>query len=334
MSKLVAHEIESNFDRVWNPDPEITTHNGKPIDPAREFFVPPPPEIGRVITANSTLVRGQDAVPLGWGIAVVIWPSLLIYAGFILGFGLMTGFFMFAHTLKIASVLASFIAIPIFLWRLFDGSRFRHYCTYVGEEGLASFSRKRRRSSPVQVSAVSFRDVCQLRVAKTAIYVNGGYAGTRYAYKWQTDANELRFEITGVVNTTKTWTACTEGEEDNLYWFGERAESVWTNRLLQPALIEFAANGVAHFPIGETGRISILPGRLELNLEGARHVLSTKDVQEVSIQDGSVQIQCQPSSDGSDRGTIQFPFAELSNGRLFVVLLEALLDLPLQNASR
>src|SRR5436305_1458122 len=44
---------------AWTPGPDVLNHAGDPIAADADFFAPPPDEIGTVITAHSTLRRGQ-----------------------------------------------------------------------------------------------------------------------------------------------------------------------------------------------------------------------------------------------------------------------------------
>jgi hypothetical protein len=47
---------------AWTPPPQLTSHSGQPLDD-RVFFQAPPPEIGRVVSAWSTLGIGETPAP-------------------------------------------------------------------------------------------------------------------------------------------------------------------------------------------------------------------------------------------------------------------------------
>jgi hypothetical protein len=43
---------------TWQPAPGLTSHAGLPIQTNAEFFMPPPPAIGELISAGTDLLNG------------------------------------------------------------------------------------------------------------------------------------------------------------------------------------------------------------------------------------------------------------------------------------
>src|SRR5688572_2875353 len=58
-------EVTRSAQTDWLPPDDVTAHNSEPVDRTRDFFHPPPAEIGKVLTAHSTLVRGKEPYSLG-----------------------------------------------------------------------------------------------------------------------------------------------------------------------------------------------------------------------------------------------------------------------------
>src|SRR5438552_16344715 len=65
----------------WRPAENVTNHAGQPLVGDREFFQPPPPEIGDVISAWSTLRAGSSAWPLWIKICLLLSLAALTYIG-------------------------------------------------------------------------------------------------------------------------------------------------------------------------------------------------------------------------------------------------------------
>lgn len=50
-----------NGEANWTPSENVVRHVGSPIIPDMEFFAPPPPEIGEILSADSSLSRSKQA---------------------------------------------------------------------------------------------------------------------------------------------------------------------------------------------------------------------------------------------------------------------------------
>src|SRR4051812_34486025 len=64
----------------WKPPAEVLSHNGDPLNQVSEFFQPAPTEIGKIITAGSSLVEGKDPFPMFARLLLII--GLPVAVGF------------------------------------------------------------------------------------------------------------------------------------------------------------------------------------------------------------------------------------------------------------
>ena len=170
-------EVVEDVETV-EPEEPLGNHGGEPIRPDADFFAEPPPEIGQLRSAHTTLLRRMKPMSFGLrftiacisalicgivGIVIVLliqvktpfwfvfWPVILGAAGYFLG------------------VLAT---------------HFAHTCTYVGSDGIARFvcggNRQRIKTSEIFL----FRDATDLRTSTTLHYTNGVYQNTAYSFTW------------------------------------------------------------------------------------------------------------------------------------------------------
>src|SRR3954468_24960403 len=117
-------------ERISNAVPD---HRGRPRRPGMIFFAPPPPSIGRLLSAESTLGTGRFVFPLNLRIALAATAGgIILYAGIIVS----------RVPIPDPRSLIWFLTIVFtalaarFAW---NKTGFEHTCTYVGEEGFAMF---------------------------------------------------------------------------------------------------------------------------------------------------------------------------------------------------
>ena len=117
---------------------EIADHSGKSIRMDRDFFAQPPPEIGQILSADSTLKLGKTGLPIA-----LVW---------LLRFGLILAILVFViyrqHVLFGSTsanpipFIATFFAgimliVGIPIWMIFKFTAYTHQCTYVGKNGIS-----------------------------------------------------------------------------------------------------------------------------------------------------------------------------------------------------
>jgi hypothetical protein len=126
------------------PAASWTDHGGQPVPDDANFFAPPPPALGTVLTAWTTLRK--DKKPLsGWVFALLLLAAVgFEAAGVVLGLTLVE-----QVPLRILCIMAG---LPVLgLVGIFALAGFWKYCTYVGDQGSpassctdAATSRRRR----------------------------------------------------------------------------------------------------------------------------------------------------------------------------------------------
>ena len=145
----------------WKPTPDATSFSGKPLPPDRDFFVSPPPEVGRVVAAWTDVRQGQTLWPLASKLALA--GACVLVAGVVI-----------AGTAKhtpsgtkpdAAHVIGVVAPLVVAAWALAFAVR-RRWVAYVSDTGAAVYSTRGTRHD-VTGQAVRFKDVADVQVVVT-----------------------------------------------------------------------------------------------------------------------------------------------------------------------
>src|SRR5262249_16045079 len=119
-------EVVPEGERGWKPGASVTGHGGRALTLDGDYFVAPPPEIGEVVSAYTSLRKPVQAQ----GLVVCLLAALALGAvGFVLGWLVMS---LLEPNDKTASpIVGGFLAVlgALIGWALM---RFKHACSYVG----------------------------------------------------------------------------------------------------------------------------------------------------------------------------------------------------------
>ena len=295
-------------DVAWEPPAGMLTHGDVPIGTELDFFAPPPPEIGEVLNAFSSLKRGQRPLPAAAKGAILFLPGAVTLAAL-------------SYTRAVDDLWQVVIFIALFAigWLL---TRFTHTCTYVGKAGVARFQCKKRRENITQQEIFLFRDAIELRTSQTRHYHNGVYTGTNYDFTWTDDQDRKVFRCHGTYRGEKKPPKPTDP-----FHFAESAEVAWSVHLLDRAQEQLDAAGAIVFRLGGTDWVAVGPGFLELNLKGERQRCESAEIGGFSINGGTFKVKRTDAKEGWFRstGVFQFPYGTMANARVFLLAIDRLL---------
>jgi hypothetical protein len=290
----------------WQPSPDVKSHSGSPPNADADFFMPPPPTIGALISADTTLkISTGNPMPefLRW--AIIIIASGLSFIVILFGF----------HNAFFALVGAGFNG-----WLAWFCTRFYHTCSYVGSKGLIKYELIQSRSAMPKENLLLFADAHSLYTRTTRNYKNGVYTGTSYTYTWKKNSGNQHV-ITGSYYSEKS------APQDGDNWhFANVAESVWSNHLLSTIDEELDRNGYVEFPIaGALQAVRIGQGFMEFvtKKDGSQRVMIA-DMRDISLGSGTFQFKHQDSRWWSGKGKYSFEYANIPNARVFLICLSKL----------
>ena len=159
---------------------EFLDHDGKvPSQPFDLFFLPPL-EIGKILSARSSLRVGKRPLS-GWarfGINLLI-PVAFFAAVYVIAQRAAEN----PNDRWTLEMLAGILAVLAFPFILLCNRAPKAICSYVGEEGVTILSARRPTDQP-SAQLLLIKDAAELHASQVRHYHNGIYAGTKYLYYW------------------------------------------------------------------------------------------------------------------------------------------------------
>jgi hypothetical protein len=293
----------------------IPDHNGEPRSRGKvyDFFVPAPKEVGGVMSAHSTMRKGEQPLSTSARIAWFIGFALLgglIGAGIASLFDGRSEFWLLFWPLGLG-ILGLVIA--------FYATQFKHFCTYVGREGIARFECSGSRDNLTRQEVFRFRDATEVRTVQTMHYTNGAYTHTSFKWSWNDVGGRTRYVISGT-HKSRNGTP----PRDSLFHYARAAEVAWTYYLLEQSYRQVRLSGTVLFNLAGGKWIRLGEGVVILGLGGEPIECRSEELAGTSIQQGVVCIRRHDAREGwfSSTGVYKFNFADLANAQLFFHMME------------
>ncbi len=294
----------------WIPTENVTRHAGSSHPPGMEFFADPPPEIGTIVSADSTLFNPESPSRTQirlrkcglWGL---VGAAVGAFVALIFEFSLVLGV-----------ILGVGIAVVLVLL----STQYFYQCSYVGEQGIALYTLKGNSSAQPQTRTFCFKDGKNLYTKQTRSYYNGVYTGTTYNYRW-TLLTGADFKLGGSYRSE-------EGTppEKSLWYFAKAAEGAWSVHLLQTMTAQLEQLGYVEFPItGSLRAVRVGAGFMEFEEKnGTRQRVDVADMKDIRLGSGVFQFKHKDSTWWSGKGKYSFAYGNIPNARLFLICLDRL----------
>ncbi len=205
---------------VWTPLSSVRDHSGGPVATGRDFFVPPPTEIGEVLSAYSSLPLGKSPNPARTRLRTTLAMMLVgVVLGGLTGIGSEGGA---ADKLGTMALGACVFAIPlgIITFLIMYLLRKDYRCDYVGKYGVAAFDLVKLRKGK-DGSVLRFADAAALNKTETPVKLRGVVqVATSYEYIWVDPTGKPLFTISGEYYSS-------EQPPDDKYHFAIATERAW-----------------------------------------------------------------------------------------------------------
>ncbi len=290
--------------------PRESLNHGRAANPKdADFFWPPPPEIGPVLSAQTSLDGGNQPKSLStallglapWiavGIGLGVWGSGIDGEGF---------FTLLLSSLPLVAV-----------WKLWlPWTRFSQSLTYIGTKGVAraSFWYDRGR---VRSEVFLFVRFAELFTARTRHFYNYAYTHTDYSFRW---SGKQAFSVSGSYRAEDSRPPAADG-----YHFGDAAEDAWTRHLLAHAEGVIKKEGSFRFNVSGSSVIWIAvgPGFIEVPVDGKAQRWKAADIARVALTGAEVKITRNDAKSGwfSSSGTVTLSQSGVANVQVFLALLK------------
>lgn len=298
----------------WTPPASATDHLGGPIRTNDLFFAPPPPQIGSVVSANSTMGVNSRPWPL-WLRRFVI----VLATGAGIGIGVWINLSNGQKGLEYQSLgLCALIGISGFAIA-YTFTNFQHICTYVGSQG---FSIIRCYGSREGVEKPELFLFIQASALKTELIQGHGLVDRallgpdrepHYAFSWTTAAGKVVHEYSGQLKHDSS-----KLPGDDLYYFYCSAEKAWTAWRLEQALKQINESGSFGFKLDDGGEIRVAAEYAEFLINGRRDRVPREAFQSLQMHGRQVVITIHLGSVGlpfSD-GQLVFEYDDIENAQL------------------
>ena len=319
-------------DAMWTPPSQVTEHTGEPLARNLDFFAAPPPEIGAIRTAHTSLKTGMRQRPGALRVTLALVAGAV---GFLLTLG-------FDYLTKILFVVSEMTRTPVIFWELlfvplwaylgWRKSGFKHFCTFAGEKGCAHFQCEQERANLTRNSYFLFKDASALSTSLTRRTKNGVYNGTTFYFHWYAPSSKNPiYSITGNhMADSKT------PPPGNFYNFARAVESAWY-RFATPAIdAEFAQKGSVKFYMGHNCWSVLGPGYIQfVDEHGKVSRCGAEEIGSARLFDGQLTIRRKDAKRSffdlfNSEGVFGFPYGAIHNARLFLYLFEKSLGVRVQ----
>ena len=297
----------------WLPGPQVKTHNGEPIANNMEFFDLPPPSIGEVLSADTTLQFGESPMSsiLRVGMATGLFTGLLAVGIYLRDDPVSR---RELHLVWIAGIAGAALAGVILLI-----TRFRHAVTYVGRNGVHRSILSGNRVSASGRKTLLFGDATVLYRSCIAHYHKGIYAGTEYDYKWLDKVGKILFRAKGQHYNRKG-----RPIKKNLFHFAEAAEQQWTRHLYPIALAQLKQTGSILFPQKWGRTITVTPNSIEEKGRRKTVHFPLTNVASIQMENGLLVVQSQDAKWYSGKGKWKLDTQFAGNVLLMIQVLQEL----------
>jgi hypothetical protein len=296
----------------WTPVPTVTQHHGKPVPPGMDFFIPPPPELGPIVSAYSTATIGKPlASPRNRRILIavagVVWCGFWIVDPFLFprdnawdtaGFLIVLGLF-----LSIAGAITMQASDTV---------------SYVGELGMARFTCIIRREKIKKREMFLFSNALDLYTQRVDRYAHMVYEGTTFSFMWTGANGRAVWVLKGIYNKNRQLSPT-----HDLYW-AQSAEYAWSNLMLKVMTTELEEQGSVAFRVNKRDLVCVGPGFMEFEFGGKKQRITVPEVGKLALSGGTFQIHHKDARWFSGQGKFSFAYGGMANARLFLLCLEKL----------
>lgn len=301
----------------WVPASDVTTHTGEPIPSDYHFFASPPLEIGKVIRAETDGRTGNTPFFSGKQILYALVAAIILGA---VAYRTTYDSNSTERSVKRGNLPVAIVFALIGAGVGLAAASKRRVCTFVGTEGVARYryysdSEKRQRGD-----VFLFSDADILRTQQTHNYYNGIYTGTTYAFRWTDTSGREFYKVKG------SYHGKNKGPRPgDPFYFAASTEQAWADYKRPLAKEAWRKEGFVRFPISGSDYIDLGPTYMDLCFRGKCDRCDLQDIGSFNIQQGQVTLRRRDAKSGflgfGSTGIYSFPYQNLANARLFLMLL-------------
>lgn len=209
--------IDSEFIQ-WNPPENLVDHLGQVLSPEMVFFTSPPPEIGEIMSASSSMSIGKKILQRNKGYKRKAFLVIATTAFLVFGLLAIADFV----GLSLIAVIAIIIIGPIIALKT---GYIVHSCSFVGSDGFSLIQWDRHKQACKPSETFLFESATSFNSSMINGYYGPIYHSSIYSLMWKD------------VNGKRVWSKSIHFRRrkelppfHSLYYFYQPAENAWKNR--------------------------------------------------------------------------------------------------------
>lgn len=289
-------------------------HSGQWLPRDADFFAAPPREIGRCLSAHTSLRLHHQPWPTwkfavfvvlgtavglllsiaaiyGFGISWWLWKSLVVVFGLLLG-------------LMVGGAIASF----------------SHWATFVGQLGVAKIECSDERTKLGAPQVFLFEDAASLWASIIHYSKLGVYGSTKWSFDWKDAAGKSIYRLSG---THYDGVEGPKASSDD-YWLGLSAARAWDRRLHARVIDAFSKGQPLRFPLAkDTHWIEVRQEGLTFSLGKEPETWLLDDIAAIEETENDLRFKHRNMKEGvfSSQGLHVFKPSEIGNQGTLTMLL-------------
>jgi hypothetical protein len=295
---------------------KLPDHSGQRRPFPKDFFAPPPPQIGNVISADSTLRTDKRPKSFIVRLLIGVIVTAAIVGGFMWATSMIDKRSDREAVMTLGYILAA-LAFAVHMWV----SRYKQTCTYVGDAGVVRYTLKGSRSNTPHVDLLVFNDAAEVHASQTRQFVNGVYTGTSYNYNWTDAAGRRMLRLKGTYRGNNK-----PPKQGDPFHFASAAENAWSEHFLQRAEQQLKTEGAIAFRVDKSRVVRVGPGFLEFHFGGdGPQRFTAEDIDKVTLGGGHFSFKHKDAKWYSRQGKYSFSYGAMGNGKVFLFALDRLM---------
>ena len=316
MTTAESNPLASDDDAasVWTPDATVFAPDGTPVAADRNFFAPPPPEVGTVVFAHTTLPQGKRPMAVGLRLVNLLCAGAVVYFGLSYLLGILPHPPQPESIVVMSAALAAVTVLTVWYF-----TRFSHRVMYVGTDGLAEYIAKGSTRNAKLNRSLGFADAAALRTAQTRHYTNGAYTGTSYTYAWTDAAGRKVAKLGG-----RYYSAKGRPKLKSPFWLADCGERLWTPHLMPRLAEAFERDGRVDFEVNRGRFVRLGPGWMEFHFKGEPQRITPDQVKSINLNSGHFAVRTNDAKMFSSVGKFDFDYAKMANAQAFLLCLDKL----------
>ena len=296
---------------------DVPDHRGQPRGSLVDLFALPPLTIGRVISAESTIIVGKREMPVPVRLLIAV-----LFASPFMSVALWLAEYCDPSKIQNRPALAIIAAligagIAALVWY---ATRFTHRCTYVGEDGIAIFDLVGQRDGQLTSQVLLFTDASGLRARQTRHFVNSVYRNTTYDYRWTDSVGR------GLVRLAGTYVGKDRPPKaGDPFHLAAAAEVAWSIHYLARAQSQLQEEGSITFHVGGHRIVRVGLGFMEFHFDGEPVRVHRDEIASVTLGRGTFAFKHKDAKWYRSEGKYRFQYGEMANGKVFFLALDKLM---------